>query len=59
MTEIEMVEVAEEFFISLGFSNLPDTLWERSLFVKPADRDVVYRQSGTLIVNQDQNQNVH
>tara|TARA_A100000164_G_scaffold179107_2_gene159153 strand:- start:5912 stop:7741 length:1830 start_codon:yes stop_codon:yes gene_type:complete len=54
MTEIEMVEVAEEFFISLGFSNLPDTFWERSLFVKPADRDVVCHASAWDIDSKNQ-----
>ncbi len=38
--EIEMVRTAEDFFESLGFSPLPDSFWEKSLFVKPADRDV-------------------
>ena len=38
--EIEMVRIAENFFTSIGFEPLPDTFWERSLFVKPADRDV-------------------
>ena len=54
MTEIQMVEVAEEFFISLGFSNLPDTFWERSLFVKPADRDVVCHASAWDIDSKNQ-----
>jgi peptidyl-dipeptidase A len=39
--EIEMTKIAENFFISLGFQPLPDTFWERSLFVKPQDRSVV------------------
>jgi peptidyl-dipeptidase A len=38
--EIEMVRTAENFFKSLGFNPLPDTFWEKSLFVKPQDRDV-------------------
>jgi len=37
---IKMVEKAEGFFTSLGFDPLPDTFWDRSLFVKPADREV-------------------
>lgn len=36
-----MVHYGEAFFISLGFPPLPKTFWERSLFTKPADRDVV------------------
>ena len=43
--EIEMTKIAENFFISLGFEPLPDTFWERSLFVKPQDRSVVCHAS--------------
>ena len=43
--EIEMVEIAENFFLSLGFEPLSDTFWERSLFVKPKDRNVVCHAS--------------
>ena len=45
LTEIDMVEYAEDFFISIGFEALPDTFWERSLFVKPEDRSVVCHAS--------------
>jgi peptidyl-dipeptidase A len=40
-----MVRYGERFFTSLGFEPLPDTFWERSLFTKPADRDVVCHAS--------------
>ena len=40
-----MVKYGENFFISLGFQPLPETFWERSLFTKPADRDVVCHAS--------------
>ncbi len=40
-----MVKYGEAFFTSLGFAPLPTTFWERSLFVKPADRDVVCHAS--------------
>ncbi|MBD63071.1 MAG: peptidyl-dipeptidase [Gammaproteobacteria bacterium] len=43
--EIEMVKIAENFFISLGFEPLSDNFWERSLFVKPQDRSVVCHAS--------------
>ena len=43
--EIEMVEIAENFFVSLGFEPLSDTFWERSLFIKPQDRNVVCHAS--------------
>ena len=45
LNEIEMVEYAEDFFLSIGFDPLPDTFWERSLFVKPRDRSVVCHAS--------------
>jgi len=40
-----MVRYGEGFFTSLGFAPLPKTFWERSLFTKPADRDVVCHAS--------------
>jgi peptidyl-dipeptidase A len=43
--ELEMVRIAERFFTSLGFEPLPETFWERSLFVKPRDREVVCHAS--------------
>ena len=43
--EKEMVRYGERFFTSLGFAPLPGTFWERSLFLKPADRDVVCHAS--------------
>ncbi len=42
---ITMVQAGEAFFSSLGFEELPDTFWQRSLFVKPRDRDVVCHAS--------------
>ncbi len=41
----EMVRYGERFFTSLGFEPLPETFWTRSLFTKPADRDVVCHAS--------------
>ncbi len=41
----EMVRTGERFFTSLGFEPLPETFWERSLFTKPQDRDVVCHAS--------------
>lgn len=49
----KMVETGEAFFTSLGFQKLPDTFWKRSMFVKPADRDVVCHASAWDIDNQD------
>jgi len=43
--EIRMTKTAENFFVSLGMPNLPETFWERSLLKKPRDRDVVCHAS--------------
>jgi peptidyl-dipeptidase A len=48
-----MVKDAENFFVSMGFAPLPQTFWERSLFTKPADRDVVCHASAWDIDNKD------
>ncbi|MDQ2901759.1 MAG: M2 family metallopeptidase [Acidobacteriota bacterium] len=42
---LQMVRYGEHFFTSLGFAPLPKTFWERSLFVKPKDREVVCHAS--------------
>jgi peptidyl-dipeptidase A len=41
----QMVKYGDGFFQSLGFAPLPETFWERSLFLKPKDRDVVCHAS--------------
>ena len=50
---LRMVKTGENFFSSLGFAPLPDTFWERSLFVKPRDREVVCHASAWDIDNKD------
>jgi len=50
---IEMVKTGESFFSSLGFDRLPQTFWERSLFVKPKDRDVICHASAWDIDGKD------
>ncbi|WNC67293.1 M2 family metallopeptidase [Thalassotalea nanhaiensis] len=52
-SEIDMVKGAENFFTSLGFEKLPETFWERSLFTKPEDRDVVCHASAWNLDSQD------
>jgi peptidyl-dipeptidase A len=42
---IKMVKAGEGFFSSLGFAPLPETFWQRSQFVKPADREVICHAS--------------
>ena len=48
-----MVKYGEGFFTSMGFAPLPATFWERSLFTKPADRDVVCHASAWDVDNLD------
>ena len=49
--EKEMVRSGERFFTSLGFDPLPQTFWERSLFTKPRDREVVCHASAWDVEN--------
>jgi peptidyl-dipeptidase A len=46
---LDMVRTGERFYVSLGFDSLPATFWERSLFVRPRDRDVVCHASAWYI----------
>lgn len=45
ISPLDMVRTAEQFFVSLGFDRLPTTFWERSMFVRPRDREVVCHAS--------------
>ncbi len=45
LDEKGLVRIGEGFFVSLGMDPLPATFWERSLFKKPSDRDVVCHAS--------------
>ena len=45
LSAIDMVRAGERFYTSLGFAPLPKTFWERSLFTRPRDRDVVCHAS--------------
>jgi peptidyl-dipeptidase A len=53
VSPVDMVRYGERFFTSLGFEKLPDTFWQRSLLVKPRDRDVVCHASAWDINNVD------
>ncbi|MGH8168512.1 MAG: M2 family metallopeptidase [Woeseiaceae bacterium] len=44
-TPQQMVRSAEQFYVSLGLKELPATFWERSLFTKPEDREVLCHAS--------------
>jgi len=48
---LQMVRYGEGFFTSLGFEPLPKSFWERSLFTKPRDRDVVCHASAWDVDN--------
>jgi peptidyl-dipeptidase A len=41
----QMVKYGENFFVSLGFAPLPQSFWDRSMFLKPRDREVVCHAS--------------
>ena len=43
--ELKMVKLGESFFTSLGLDPLPQTFWERSMFIQPKDREVVCHAS--------------
>lgn len=45
ISELQMVHYGEDFFSSLGFAPLPETFWQRSMFIKPRDREVVCHAS--------------
>jgi peptidyl-dipeptidase A len=45
--------MGERFFVSLGLPKLPETFWQRSLMVKPRDREVVCHASAWVIDNKD------
>ena len=49
----QMVRYGENFYKSLGYRELPPTFWERSLFVKPKDRDVVCHASAWDLDNKE------
>ena len=51
--DLRMVRYGEAFFTSLGFEPLPKSFWERSMFRKPADRDVICHASAWDIDNQE------
>jgi peptidyl-dipeptidase A len=52
-TAVDMVRYGERFFSSLTFEPLPPTFWERSMFTRPRDRDVVCHASAWDVDNVD------
>jgi peptidyl-dipeptidase A len=49
MPALDMVRTGERFYTSLGFAPLPKTFFERSLLVRPKDREVVCHASAWSI----------
>ena len=49
----KMVKTAENFYVSLGFQPWPQTFWDRSLIVRPRDREVQCHASAWDIDNKD------
>ena len=50
---VKMVKTAENFYISLGFDPWPKTFWERSMIVRPQDREVQCHASAWDVDNKD------
>ncbi len=50
---IKMVKAGEGFYSSLGFAPLPQSFWQRSQIVKPADREVICHASAWDVDNLD------
>ena len=50
---LQMTRSAESFYTSIGFPALPQTFWERSMFTRPRDREVVCHASAWDIDDQD------
>lgn len=48
-----MVKIGESFFTSLGLDPLPQSFWERSLFTRPEDREVVCHASAWDVTYND------
>ena len=44
-TAVEMTERAQDFYVSLGMPELPESFWDKSMLIKPRDRDVVCHAS--------------
>ena len=50
---VRMTKSAESFYTSIGFPSLPQTFWERSMLVRPRDREVVCHASAWDMANGD------
>lgn len=52
-TPERIVRQGESFFTSLGFAQLPETFWQRSMITQPRDREVICHASAWDLDNQD------
>jgi len=50
---VKIAKSAENFYTSIGFPALPQTFWERSMLVRPRDREVVCHASAWDMDDQD------
>ncbi|KAJ3277818.1 hypothetical protein HK104_002945 [Borealophlyctis nickersoniae] len=50
---VRMHKLAESFWTSLGYDNLPKSFWKKSMLVRPADREVVCHASAWDFGNDD------
>ncbi len=50
---VKMVKTGERFFTSLGLDPLPPSFWQRSMLVKPRDREVVCHASAWDVTMSD------
>ena len=52
-TALDLFKYAEEFFLSLGLKEMPQTFWNNSMIAKPTDgREVVCHASAWDFYNQ-------
>ena len=52
-TALKMFQLAESFFVQLGFENMTETFWNESMIEKPEDRDVVCHGSAEDFYKQE------
>jgi peptidyl-dipeptidase A len=50
---VKMVKTAENFYVSMGFAPWPQSFWDRSMIVRPRDREVQCHASAWDVDNQE------
>jgi peptidyl-dipeptidase A len=51
ISPVDMVKTGERFYTSIGFTPMPQSFWDRSMFTKPRDREVVCHASAWDVDN--------